>query len=138
MTCKTYDTGTLKQYKYVVTLSEYGGKILLSRHKNRTTWETQGGHIEAGETPLEAARRELYEESGATDFDIAPLCDYWAGDEQTRTEANGMVFTANIRTLGPLPESEMAEVKCFDDLPKNVTYPGITPVLYAYWKAHTM
>lgn len=36
MTCKTYDTGTLKQYKYVVTLSEYGGKILLSRHKNRT------------------------------------------------------------------------------------------------------
>ena len=138
MTCKTYDTGTLKQYKYVVTLSEYGGKILLSRHKKRTTWETQGGHIEAGETPLEAARRELYEESGATDFDIAPLCDYWAGDEQTRTEANGMVFTANIRTLDPLPESEMAEVKCFDDLPKNVTYPGITPVLYAYWKAHTM
>lgn len=30
MTCKTYDTGTLKQYKYVVTLSEYGGKILLA------------------------------------------------------------------------------------------------------------
>ena len=34
MTCKTYDTGTLQQYKYVVTLSDYGGKILLSRHKD--------------------------------------------------------------------------------------------------------
>ena len=87
MTCKTYDTGTLKQYKYVVTLSEYDGKILLSRHKNRTTWETQGGHIEAGETPLEAARRELYEESGATDFEIAPLCDYWVIYDNSSADA---------------------------------------------------
>lgn len=138
MTCKTYEVGTLPGYKYVVVLSRFQGKLLFSRHRKRTTWETQGGHIEPGETPLEAAKRELYEESGATDFDIAPLCDYWAGDEQTRTEANGMVFTANIRALGPLPESEMAEVKCFDSLPENMTYPGITPVLYAYWKAHTM
>ena len=90
MTCKTYDTGTLKQYKYVVTLSEYDGKILLSRHKNRTTWETQGGHIEAGETPLEAARRELYEESGATDFEIAPLCDYWGGRNRRLGKRNGV------------------------------------------------
>lgn len=133
MTCKTYDTGTLKQYKYVVTLSEYDGKILLSRHKNRTTWETQGGHIEAGETPLEAARRELYEESGATDFEIAPLCDYWAGVEGTDDWANGMVFAARIKSLSPIPAgSEMAEVKLFQELPLNLTYPAITPVLFAY------
>lgn len=42
LTCRTYPVGTLKQYKYVVTLSEYQGKILLSRHKDRSTWETQG------------------------------------------------------------------------------------------------
>ena len=46
------------------------------------TWETQGGHIEAGEQPLDAAKRELFEESGAVDFDIQPLCDYWAGEER--------------------------------------------------------
>ena len=57
MTCRTYEVGSLKSYKYVVILSEYQGKILLSQHKNRTTWETQGGHIEPGETPMEAARR---------------------------------------------------------------------------------
>ena len=36
---------------------------------------------------------------------------------------------AEIRALGPLPESEMAEVHAFDRLPENLTYPGITPVL---------
>ena len=43
MITKTYPVGTLPAYKYVVVLSEYQGKILLSRHKKRTTWETQGG-----------------------------------------------------------------------------------------------
>ena len=134
MTCKTYETGTLKEYKYVVILSEYQGKILLSQHKNRTTWETQGGHIEPGETPMEAARRELYEESGALEYEIAPLCDYWAGDPEDW--ANGMVFRAVISKLGPLPESEMARVRTFDSLPENVTYPAITPVLFDYlWQS---
>lgn len=132
MTCKTYQTGSLGQYRYVVILSEYQGKILLSRHQNRTTWETQGGHIESGEQPVEAARRELYEESGATQFEMIPLCDYWAGMEGTGDGANGMVFTAVIHQLGAIPESEMAETRQFDELPENLTYPEITPVLFQY------
>lgn len=107
------------------------GGILLSRHKERTTWETQGGHIEPGETPLEAARRELYEESGAVKFEIAPFCDYWAGNAETGEGANGMVFTAHIARLAAIPESEMAEVRTFARLPDNLTYPAITPVLFA-------
>lgn len=134
MTCKTYEAGSLKEYKYVVILSEYQGKILLSQHKSRNTWETQGGHIEPGETPLEAARRELYEESGALEYEIAPLCDYWAGIPGDW--ANGMVFRAVISKLGPLPQSEMARVRTFDRLPSNVTYPAITPVLFAFlWQS---
>lgn len=132
MTCKTYEIGTLKQYKYVVVLSEYNGKLMLSRHKKRTTWETQGGHIEAGETPIEAAKRELYEESGASDYEIAPLCDYWAGIEGTDDWANGMVFVAKIKTLSSIPDSEMAEVKLFSELPSDLTYPDITPTLFDY------
>ena len=121
MTSKTYEIGSLQQYKYVVVLSEYEGNILLSRHKKRTTWETQGGHIEFGEEPLEAI-----------DFEIEPLCDYWAGVEGTDDWANGMVFHAIIRKLGDIPKSEMAEIKQFDELPQNLTYPDITPVLFQY------
>ncbi len=138
MTSKTYECGTLKQYKYVVVLSEYNGKILLSRHRARTTWETQGGHIEPGEQPIDAAKRELFEESGAVDFEIAPLCDYWAGEEGTDNWANGMVFHAVIHTLGPIPESEMAEVREFDELPPNLTYPAITPVLFDFLIKHSV
>ena len=120
-------------YKYVVVLSRYRGKILLSRHGARMTWETQGGHVEPGETPLDAAQRELYEESGAIDYDILPLCDYRAWDEETGRGANGVVFAAEIRILGDIPQgSEMAEVRLFDALPENVTYPAITPELFAH------
>lgn len=129
MTCKVCPLGTLVPYKYVVVMSKYQGRILLSRHRDRSTWETQGGHIEPGETPMDAARRELYEESGAVDFDIRPVFDYWAGDENGG--ASGQVFAAEIRTLGPMPKSEMAEVRAFDEVPPNVTYPAITPELFA-------
>lgn len=125
--------GHFGQYKYVVVLSRYEGKILLSRHRMRSTWETQGGHIEPGETPLEAARRELYEESGAIAYDMIPLCDYHAWDEVTGKGATGVVFAADIHSLGDIPQgSEMAQVRLFDVLPENVTYPAITPELFAY------
>ena len=74
--CKLYPLNTLKDYMFVVICSFYKGKWILSKHKQRTTWETQGGHIEAGETPLEAAKRELFEESGVFDADVIPVCDY--------------------------------------------------------------
>lgn len=70
MRCFTAPLDTLKPYQYVVVLSFYQGKLLLSRHKDRTAWETQGGHIERGETPLDAARRERYEESGALEYTL--------------------------------------------------------------------
>lgn len=132
MITKTYSIGELKKYKYVVVLSFYNGKILLSRHNERLTWETQGGHIEENETPLEAAKRELFEESGAIEYSIAPVCDYWSGTEDMTHGANGMVFKAIINKLGQIPESEIAEVRQFYALPGNLTYPAITPVLFDF------
>jgi 8-oxo-dGTP diphosphatase len=40
------------------------GRVLVIRHKRLGTWLPVGGEIEAGETPLEAAARELLEETG--------------------------------------------------------------------------
>jgi len=127
--CRIHAIGELQTYKYVVVCSRYDGKWLLSKHKKRDTWETQGGHIEPGETPMDAARRELYEESGVDDAEIYPVCDYYGYDSQSHS--NGMVFLAVIHQLGNLPESEMSEVRMFEQMPENLTYPQVTPLLYA-------
>ena len=133
MISKTYPLGSFERYPYVVILSRMEGKFLLSRHKQRTTWEFQGGHIEQGETPLQAAKRELFEDSGAAAFEIARLCQYWAGSEDGKSGACGVVFTAEIQKLGPLPESEMAETRLFESLPEQMTYPALTAAIMAYW-----
>lgn len=122
----------LEKYRFTVVFAQYGkvgGKWLYCRHKDRDTWETPGGHIEAGEMPLDCAKRELYEETGATKFDIHPAFDY---SVHTATEFSyGQVFFADIETLGDIPlGSEMAEVKPFDTIPDKLTYPSILPVLY--------
>ena len=129
MECKICSFNTLGNYVFADVVALYKGKWLLCRHKNRITWETQGGHIENGETPLEAAKRELYEESGAIDFDIEPLCDYWVSQELNGVfiQGNSQVFLARVHTLGEIPQqSEMEEVGLFDTLPDNLTYSELT------------
>ena len=47
-----------------VVLSDAG--VLLHRHKRLGLWLQPGGHVDAGETPAQAARREVGEETGLT------------------------------------------------------------------------
>ncbi len=128
LACVTHPLGTLFPLRFVVVCSFCRGRYLLSYHSGHQAWETQGGHIEANETPEEAARRELAEESGVTDAELVPVCDYEAWDEGGA--ANGRVFAAVVRAPGKLPASEMSAVALFDALPGNLTYPKVTPVLF--------
>ena len=129
--CQVYDWDENGRNKYVVVFSRYKGKLLFSRHQERDTWETQGGHIEPGESAEAAARRELWEESGAEKFAIEPVCRYYAWEAGDKEGGSwGAVFFADIQKLGALPESEMAQVQEFDSLPEGITYPGITPFIF--------
>ena len=138
MKCSVYDTGVLKNYRYVVIFARYENKWIICKHRDRDSWETSGGHIENNETPLDAAKRELFEETGAIDFDIVPVCDYWACDEPHETEnitwSNGQVFLADVKCIGKLPDSEMEYIEFFDEFPLNLTYPDITRELLPYVK----
>jgi len=99
----------------VVCVSQYKGKWVYSKNKKRGGWEIPGGHIEEGETWQEAAKRELYEETGAVDVEIEPICLY-------SISTYGMLCYARINKLDKLPESEIEEVGLFDDEPDDLTY----------------
>ena len=128
--CKVFiaDLGELKAYKYTVIFVRYKNKWLYCRAKERNTYETAGGRIEKGETTIEAAKRELYEETGAIKYDIIPVFDYSV--HYPNVYANGQVFLAHIHELGDIPDYEMAEVKLFDTIPNKMRFPHILPVLF--------
>jgi len=46
MKCTAYDSGTLWDYKFVVTFAFYDEKWILCKHKERDTWETSGGLVD--------------------------------------------------------------------------------------------
>lgn len=120
---RDFPAGSLDNITFVCIESKYKDKWVLCLHKRRQTWEVPGGHVEEGETPFEAAKRELYEETGAIDYDIVPVWDYQAFTEDGTFHNNGRVYFARIRAFDRLPEnSEMIEVGFFDTLPENVTY----------------
>ena len=89
--------------KYAVIMAEEDGRWLISRHRDRATWEIPGGHREAGESIREAGVRELYEETGVTDADLTPVEVYSVTREDGVT-SYGMLFLARVKVRGELPK----------------------------------
>jgi len=133
MKVKFYDTAKDKLLKFAVIISKHKGKWVFCKHKERDTYEIPGGHRECGETVLEAAKRELNEETGALEFFISPVCVYSVTGKnrvnETGEETFGMLYFADIYTFDVALNSEMELVKLFDELPTEWTYPLIQPLL---------
>jgi 8-oxo-dGTP diphosphatase len=123
----TYKPGD--KLTYSVIPARYKGKWIFVRHHKRSSYEIAGGHIEEGESSLEAAVRELMEETGAVQFTLECIATYSVNkDGETGW---GRLYLADIQELGPIPDiSEIAEIVLLDTIPENPTHPDIQPHLF--------
>ena len=128
---KFYDDIEDELLKFAVIISKTQNKYVFCKHKDRDTWEVPGGHREQGENILDTAKRELYEETGALEFDMEPICVYsvTAPDNFDGKESFGMLFFANIKCFEAELHSEIERIAIMDELPEMWTYPNIQPHL---------
>lgn len=116
---KIFDLGYCeeKEYTRVVCVCKYKDKFVFSYNKKRNGWEIPGGHIEQGETWQDAAKREMYEETGATKIKLEPVCVY-------KISTFALLCYCEILELEELSqEYEMSKIMLSDELPDNLTFP---------------
>lgn len=116
-----HDLGSVdeKEYTRVVCVCKYKDKFVFSYNKKRNGWEIPGGHIEEGETWQEAAKREMYEETGATKINVTPISVY-------KISTYGLLCYCEIQEMEKLPtEYEMEKIMLADTLPSDeeLTFP---------------
>lgn len=126
-----YDSIDDSMLKFAVIIAKHNGKWVFCKHRERSTWEVPGGHREQGEDILETAKRELYEETGAINFEINPICIYsvTVPDNFKGKETFGKLFFAEIHTFEKDLHSEIEKIAIMNELPLNWTYPEIQPRL---------
>lgn len=118
---REYIAGSLDNIGHVYMQARYHGKWVFCFNSEIQKWECPGGHVELNETALEAAKRELYEETGATDALMIPVWDFEALKDDGSVNNNGRTYYVIIKQLGKLPiGSEMEKVDFFENVPENV------------------
>ena len=127
---KFYESVDDSLLKFAVIIAKSAGKWVLCKHKERTTYEVPGGHREEGEIIEETARRELYEETGATEYTLKPISVY-SVIKDSGQETFGMLYYAEVTSFEEKLHSEIERIVLTEELPVNWTYPDIQPRLIA-------
>ncbi|MDQ0112361.1 NUDIX hydrolase [Paenibacillus harenae] len=114
--------------QFAVIIARFNNQFVIIKNRKRGGWEVPGGRREPGEYILDTARRELFEETGAIQFEIAPFGIYsWRG-------SYGMVFEANIKEFASLPDYEIEEIKFVDTLPAGLNFGDMFYLFVEKWR----
>ncbi|MBB5296112.1 NUDIX domain-containing protein [Deinococcus metallilatus] len=106
-----WGSGVLVSVGVSVLIQDEQGRVLLQKRGDDGLWGIPGGGLEPGETFLEAAHRELLEETGLTCPDLAPLPleeGLVSGPQFYHRYPNGHeIYLVGIRTRGTLPAAAL-------------------------------
>jgi ADP-ribose pyrophosphatase YjhB (NUDIX family) len=101
------------------------GEVLLLKRQDNDLWCLPGGVAEIGETPAEAALRELWEEGGLRGevTRLLGVFDSRLWGSRTRTHLLGLVFLVECADLEAVPGSEMVAARFYapDSLPEEMS-----------------
>lgn len=116
----------------VSVFARHEGRLLLIKHARLGLWLPIGGEVEPGETPLEAARRELHEETrlqgtfralpGAIDGAPAGLLGYEEHLAGSKGRHLNFAFQADVESELVVANDEYVEFRWVDD-PAQVDCP---------------
>ena len=116
-----------------IVVTDDGQSVLLHLHKRLGLWLQPGGHVDAGDTPWDAAARETREETG---IDLAPAnqlvhVDVHAGGRgHTHLDLRYLLRTPRVDPAPP--EGESQDVRWFTwDEAIAVADPGLRGALIA-------
>ncbi len=111
-----------KEPKHVWVVAIHHGKWLLTKHKDRGI-EFPGGKVEAGETARDAARREVYEETGGVVSSLEFIGQYYVDGKGGDIIKN--VYFAKVKELRDQPHYYETEGPVLlDSLPSNIKENG--------------
>ena len=120
-----------------IIVEDHEGRVLLQLRADNHCWSYCGGSIEPDERVEDAARRELFEETGLT-AESVELFGVWSGPELHYVYPNGdevsnvdIVFLCRSFTGALKPQEGEVELLRFfavDEIPENLS-PPIRPAL---------